>query len=213
MADSSTDILMTITGPSGQWRTDSRVGFSSLQGSAGLTNGFFENFIFELKEFEFAVGAKSSLGGSDKEKKAREAAKAKTGAAPLAAPAPIPTAGAAEAVHETGKNDTPDMQPIEFTRLMDSASTLLMGALIGCTTLPSISIIKRKAAGTANGGEAYLRLDFSEVLLTDLDWKESSDVVEETGKFIYRKLKISYRPQSQDGSLKPAVTADWTMKS
>ena len=217
MADASTDILMTVTGPSGQMRTDSRVAFSSLQGSGGLTNGFFEHFIFELKEFSFAVGAKSSLGGSEKEKKARElaeqAAKAQPGVAPLAAPAPIHTIGPAEAAREAGKNDTPDMQPIEFTRLMDSASTLLMAALVGCTTLPSVSIVKRKAAGTANGGEAYLRLDFTEVLLIGLDWKESSDVVEETGTFIYRKLKVSYRPQSQDGSLQPAVTANWAMKS
>ena len=48
------------------------------------------------------------------------------------------------------KNDTPDMQPIEFTRLMDSASIRLMNYLTTCTTLPSISIVKRKAAGTRN---------------------------------------------------------------
>ncbi len=214
MADVVPDILMIVTGPEGQIRTDSKLGFSSLQGSSALTSGFFEGYIFELKEFSFAVGAGSSLAAAAAEKTAREQAARPVATAPgepqpAAPPAPKP----APVTLATGKSDNPDMQPIDFTRLMDSASLLLMGALTACTTLTSISIVKRKASGTLNAGEAYLRLDFTDVLLTALDWKESNDVVEESGTFIYRQLKVQYRPQAADGTLGALTSVSWAMKS
>ncbi len=223
MAELSTDILMTVTGVSGPIKTDSNVTFASRLQSDDLTNGFVAKYIFELREFSFSAGAAASLAaGKDKDKAKKDAEGAGMSSLsgigrhnPLVGGALSIKGAEAAKVAEIAKarqSDTPDMQPIEFTRLMDSASAQLCKALTGCQTLPAVAIVKRKAAGTLNGGEAFLRLDFSQVLLIGLEWKESNDVVEETVTFIYRKLKISYRPQSADGTLGSAVTADWSMQ-
>ena len=218
MADATTDILMRVVGPAGPMRTDSPVKFDTTATSDNLMFGFQTLFMSELREFDFEVGAPSSLDTAA-EKKAAAEKQAALDAHPAApggaghSPAKLATGPALASTLASPKNDTPDMQPIEFTRLMDSASIRLMNYLTTCTTLPSISIVKRKAAGTRNGGEAYLRLDFSEVLLIALSWKESSDLVEETGSFNYRKLTIRYRPQAQAGALQPADETTWTMTS
>jgi type VI secretion system Hcp family effector len=105
-----------------------------------------------------------------------------------------------------------DMQPIRFTRIFDMASPILFQALVDCETLSSVAIIKRKAANTQNSGEAYLRLDFTKVLLTELEWEDKEHYVEETGSFIYRELKVQYRQQRADGSLGPPVAIDWKIQ-
>ncbi len=215
MADAATDILMKVVGPSGPVRTDSMAAFQNQEKSGNLMTGFQTLFMCELREFSFEVGARSSLGAADKKKEARAhevAVAAQPGGIAAAPVAPIKPSVQEDTLVKAG-NDTPDMQPIEFTRFMDSASVRLMNLMVKCTTLPSISIVKRKAAGTRNGGEAYLRLDFLEVLLTGLSWKESNDVIEETGTFIYRKLKVRYRPQAADGALQPEIETSWDMKS
>ena len=102
---------------------------------------------------------------------------------------------------------------MEFTRIFDTASTLLFKALVGCETLDSISIIKRKAAGTINSGLAYLRLDFTKVLMTDLEWKDAEHIIEETGTFIYREITVRYRPQKPDGTLGAIIPMNWKMKT
>jgi type VI protein secretion system component Hcp len=92
------------------------------------------------------------------------------------------------------------------------ASPILFQALVDCETLSSVAIIKRKAANTQNSGEAYLRLDFTKVLLTELEWEDKEHYVEETGSFIYRELKVQYRQQRADGSLGPPVAIDWKIQ-
>ena len=198
MAELASDILMIVAGKKGRLQAEGTTDFAQ-RASKDLSSDFFAP-IFELRKFDFSVGTNASLTHGKKEGEAAEGA----------APGSVKPAAAPKA--KDPRADIVDIQPVGFTRLFDAASTQLFSALVNCETIPSISIIKRKAAGTKNSGEAYLRFDFKEVLMITLDWKESSDLVEETGTFIYRKLKVSYRPQKADGSLGSINQIDWTMK-
>ena len=208
MAATGSDILMVVVGKKGRLQAEGTTDFAQ-RASGDLSSDFFSPMIFELQEFTFSVGMASLLGSDEDEQEPDPAAK----------PGSKPTAKRGKPAAKTRKakagsnTDTIDIQPVKFTRLFDAASTQLFTALVNCETIPSISIVKRKAAGSRNSGEAYLRLDFNEVLMIGLDWEEESDLVKENGTFIYRKLKVSYRAQKADGSLDVVKQIDWTMKS
>jgi len=65
-------------------------------------------------------------------------------------------------------------------------------------------------AGAGKPAQAFLRIDFYEVLVTHLDW-DDGDLLNESCTFICRKgFKIQYRRQSADGSLLEPVSIEWT---
>ena len=49
-------------------------------------------------------------------------------------------------------------------------------------------------------------------MITELDWKDAEHYVEETGTFIYRQIKVRYRPQNADGTLGSIIPMSWKMK-
>ena len=104
--------------------------------------------------------------------------------------------------------DDPPVQPISFTRAIDAASPIMMTNMINCTQFQSASLIKRRGAGGNSAGEVYLRIDFTSVLIVSIDW-DDDDKVNETCKFICKKVAISYRPQLPDGSLGAVVPGQW----
>jgi len=172
-----------------------------------------------LREFSFAAGVGASLS-KHSEKKRKAEAKAVSSTAPERELTELQKMrkirGDQINKQEKGnQGEDVDMQPVEFTRVMDSMSTQLFQALVGCETLESISVVKRKATGSANSGDCYLRLDFSKVLVTNLDWKvgESAHVILESCTFIYRKVMIRYRPQRPDGTLDVAIQSEWEMRA
>lgn len=211
MAATSSDILMIVVGKKGRLQAEGTTDFAQ-RTSGDLSSDFFSPMIFELQEFNFSVGVAPPVADDEDDDPADGAAKGKTAAAAARSKANARRSASTRNGQGT-KSDIIDIQPVKFTRLFDSASTQLFTSLVTCETIRSISIIKRKAAGSRNSGEAYLRLDFTEVLLTDLDWAEEADLIKETGTFIYRKLKVSYRPQKADGSLDVVKNINWTMKS
>ena len=219
MADSSIDVLMRVIAGGSPLEGEGQTEWSTAQDM--LRNDFLLGKFCELREFNFSAGVASSMSDDeDEDDKAKNTAAAQPGAAPKPGepPKPAPPAKAAPPTGGSKKkgkggkdHDFVDMQPVEFTRLMDRMSPRLFQALTTCETLDSISVVKRKAAGTRNSGAAYLRLDFTKVLLTQLDWKDSEQLILESGTFIYRKLKIQYRPQRPDGALGTPISTEWTM--
>lgn len=208
-------------------------GMSADKAADRMWQGFEPGRVFELQDFQFSVGVETP----EEKRKAKEAeatkadgakAGAKDGADDKNARRLAETKGRDQrqsreeasktegagtkmiASASSAKDETDvDMQPVEYTRVFDTASTLLFQAMVECDTLKSISVIKRKAAGTDNSGEVYLRLDFEQVLITGLQWRDGVQVVIETGTFIYRKVTIRYRPQKPDGTLGAVVQTKW----
>ena len=216
MAESAVDVLMRVVGPKGPLEAESYTQFKTRPVMDLLRQGFTPGQFCELREFSFAAGVGGSLSKhSQKKRKGEKAA------------LPVEDDGESSELQKVFKirgdqdkrrdkraaGEDVDMQPVEFTRLMDSMSTQLFKALVDCETLESISVVKRKATGSANSGDCYLRLDFSKVLVTNLDWKDSEHVIVETCTFIYRKVTIRYRPQRPDGTLDVAIQSEWEMRA
>ena len=85
-----------------------------------------------------------------------------------------------------------DLEPFTFSRQMDQASPLLFEMCCNSQSFASVTLIKRKAAGTDVSGRAFLRIDFKDVLVIGVDW-DSGDVVKEKCKFICRDVEIQYQ--------------------
>ena len=206
MADAGIDVLMRVVNKGRALQAESRTAFAVNQIIDGLRADFAPGLFCELREFNFSAGA---LSGTPPVAKKDENA--------LQVQLKQRKYEMRKAAARRGGNranlETVDIQPVEFTRIFDTASTLLFKALVGCETLDSISIVKRKAAGAINSGLAYLRLDFTKVLMTDLEWKDAEHIIEETGTFIYREVTVRYRPQKADGTLGPIIPMTWKMKT
>lgn len=223
------DVLMKVVGTSTAYDAESSTVLATGAGADKLLSGFTAGKFCELKSFSFSAGAESALSKDkdddekkEKDKKDKEKNRTEPGQPGNTSRGWLTYEEQRTAIgkgHKAlrdarNKNDPVDMQPVEFTRIMDSMSMQLYAALAKCTTLASVTIAKRKAVGNLSAsGQCYLRLVFSSVLITSLDWKESQHVMMETGTFIYRKLELHYLPQAADGSLGLAARTSWAMKS
>jgi type VI protein secretion system component Hcp len=101
----------------------------------------------------------------------------------------------------------PTFDEVSIKRQMDKSTPGLFAACFNTKPLDRVSVVKRKSAGagSSTGNIPFLRVDFDEVLITDISL-ESGDVVKETLKFVYRSLTLSYRPQKSDGSPDNVIT-------
>ncbi len=100
---------------------------------------------------------------------------------------------------------------VTITRLIDKASMRLMQACINAEGFDSAAIIKRRATGgSLESGEAYMRIDFTGVLITKIDWTDQH-IVQEKCTFITRQVQVRYRPQSASGILGPVSSASWVL--
>lgn len=102
-----------------------------------------------------------------------------------------------------------DLEPVTFSRQMDKASPLLFEMCCNSQSFASATLVKRKAAGTDASGQAFLRIDFKDVLVIGVDW-DSGDLVKERCRFICRGVKVQYKPQLPNGTLGGAVPGTWS---
>jgi type VI protein secretion system component Hcp len=202
------DVLMkvVITAKSLAMEAENQTELEPVDQGDSMLDDFKSGYFCELREFDFSAGVESLI------KKDKQ-----TGPTPPPEPDDDIQTSVARSQWKRSlsrrKGEFVDMQPVGYTRIMDSSSPLLFKALADCTTVASITIVKRKGAGATTAGRGYLRLDFEEVLMTKLDWKDSEHVMLENGTFIYRKLTIKYLSQKPDGTLVPGSSANWLMKA
>jgi len=113
----------------------------------------------------------------------------------------------------TGKpGDRPypsDLDEIQVTKDMDYSSPVIFEKCLASFKFESATILKRRAVGGVLKG--YLRIDFKQVMLTSLDWKDD-EVVEETFNFVCREAVVQYAMESasqQDVTI--VGNATWSM--
>ncbi len=101
-----------------------------------------------------------------------------------------------------------DLKPVEFSRLVDRSSLILLDHCIKRTVFKSATLIKRKAAGGPASGEVFLRFDFHHVLLKSVEWSNDAPIEEEI-EFVCRAVTLNYKPQLPDGSLGAPIHVFW----
>jgi len=117
--------------------------------------------------------------------------------------------GGSEADPNTGSiGYPPSLQPITVSRQMDVMSAALLKECLNCRPLKRVIIVKRKFTGSKDNYEAYLRLEFIDCLLTEVEW-DDDEIIKEKVKFVYRELKTQYRPQDMAGNLGNPVPVDF----
>jgi type VI protein secretion system component Hcp len=98
-----------------------------------------------------------------------------------------------------GKPFSTDLEPVQFSKLMDKSSIELFKACVNFTVFDSATIIKRRGMGS-DLLYTYLQITFTDVLIIDFDWQDD-DVVKENVKFVCREAKVKYAMPKDDGSL------------
>ena len=91
-----------------------------------------------------------------------------------------------------------------FERVVDSASPIFFECCCKSRTFDTAVLIKRLSEGEAGGvfrpSLAYLRIEFTKVLITSISW-EDGDLVKENCDFICQGMKVTYRKQSAGGTI------------
>jgi len=106
-----------------------------------------------------------------------------------------------------------DMEEISVSRQLDKASPIFLQSCLKLKAFTKAVIVKRKVVGSVMAKSTirhlgFLRLEFTEPLITSVDW-EDGDIVREKLKFVCRGIKVAYRPQKADGSLGDPVSMSW----
>ena len=197
-----------------------------------MTVGFQQGYMIEIDSFTFRTG----IGGEDEEaKKERKAHESKrkevdrqhadslrewdqlkrdnpTLAKPRKPAYPEPTSVGSYSRFRQGEaaKYPVDMQPVEFKRGIDMASSTLLQNCINRVNYSSATLIKRKPTGGPASGEVFLRFDFDTVLMTRVDWDDDVPI-KESCKFICRAVTIHYKPQLPDGTLGDPIQGFYTM--
>jgi type VI protein secretion system component Hcp len=175
-----------------------------------LTKDFVKGKYFEVEDLDF--GVKLSDRDSSRKASRRDAdnrtvtdATEEAGGGPFAKfiDGTIPLAQA--------NGDGPPVYPVTFdevsiSRKLDCASPILFKACATTAALTQVTVVKRKTAGRADGGLAvgikniaYFRVEFQDVLVTDIGWSVSDVLIREKMKFVCRRITMKYRPQLSDG--------------
>ena len=83
-----------------------------------------------------------------------------------------------------------DLEPISITKRMDLSSPTLFDCMRNSFKFQTATIIRRKAIG-AEMLRTYLRIEFGDVMITELEWSDD-DVIKETFKFVCRSASVRY---------------------
>lgn len=203
MAAKGSDILMKVMVENGkllQADAQTEIHFDEKQDT--LAAGFNTGSVFEVNDFSFNLGKSgSTASGADTAGLSSEEI------------ALMLEQNRQRQEAEENPSLVVEVEPVSFTRWMDSASPALLQCMVDRKTLSSISIIKRKAAGTAQAGRTYFRVDFIKVLLIGLDWDDEDNLVTEKCTFICRRVDMKFRSQKADGTFGPTVPGSWIIAS
>jgi type VI protein secretion system component Hcp len=101
-----------------------------------------------------------------------------------------------------------NLNPISCTRQLDSASPVLFEDCGKGTPYLQAAIVRRKVVGggmqnlDANSHlMSYVRLDFTDVVITNLSWSNDDDGIKESFQFVCAKAEVHFRQQSQTGTV------------
>jgi type VI protein secretion system component Hcp len=229
MADSSNDILMRIC------LTKGDNGFLAAECQTEVTTDedvfvydYYNGQFCEVKEFSFGVTLDDKDAATDKVNTTSNAGAPAAGGGLLAGiqaqKAKMDAANAPTTKFARWKSATPeqiksmppympDMQEFSITRLYDKASPILFEKCCNSVSIESISIVKRKLIG-ANMLRGFLRFDFTEVLVTHVEW-QNAEVMKESFKFAFRFMKVKYRrvvpkPGSDQPDLQVFEMEEWS---
>ncbi len=206
MAD-KVDILMKIVDEHGPVIGESQ---SVLTRGDDFVKGFETGMFFDISDFDFDVSVRGDDGGGESDDDDDEK--------PAVPPKKKKKKSGGFGQWLAGPHDgyPVDMQPFQFTKELDQTSPLLFYFCSNSISLKSVTMVHRKAGGQKAVGQGYwgyLRIDFTDVLLTSVSWDVADAIATEKVKFICREIKVQYRSQNPDGSMAEPIGVEWKFKA
>jgi type VI protein secretion system component Hcp len=215
MADTPPELLMMFLNPSKQALAASST--STLTSGDTLAANFTAGQFFQIKEFGLGIELKDDEGTKD-------TAKAKTTADPKSGTSEpdietLPTTGSRRSFSryrsvQPGQS-TPDLpyrikpEACSFSREIDEASPSLFEFCAKRVRLGGAVIIKRGLVGGDAGWVTFLRLEFVNVLLTNMNWGDST-LVSESGSFTFTDMLVQYVQRKTDGTVQGStLSCEW----
>jgi type VI secretion system secreted protein Hcp len=105
----------------------------------------------------------------------------------------------------TSKNK-PCVRDITITKVLDKATPILFVNAVSGMTIPNATLVARKSAAGAAGGQEYFVMTLKDVVVTSVqDGGSTEGTPVEQISLAFGSLTLQYKPQRDDGSLGPAV--------
>jgi type VI secretion system secreted protein Hcp len=113
-----------------------------------------------------------------------------------------------------GATGKAQFQDFHFSSNTSKASPKIMLACASGTHIKKAELFCRKAGGdSANGGLEFLKLTFTDVLVSSFQQSGGGDVPTESISFNFGKIEFEYTPQNADGTAGAPVMAGWDVKA
>lgn len=93
-----------------------------------------------------------------------------------------------------------EFEKFSFKRTLDRASPVLFSSCCASETFDSAAIVKRMSQGGDRAPVGFMRIDFTKILITGMDWSDG-ELVTESIDFICQSMDITLRFQTVDGSV------------
>jgi type VI protein secretion system component Hcp len=123
-----------------------------------------------------------------------------------------------DALRSQGDRYPSDLESVTISRRMDRSSPTLFDKCRSSFKFNSATILKRKAIG-ADTLRGFLRIDFYDVMLTDLNWDHDEQIKEKL-KFVCRRADVTYAVETMGGGAKKGSNlltkqpvASWSMRA
>lgn len=151
--------------------------------------GSYANF-FEVHDFDFNMSIKE--GDNNKESPG-----------PGISPGPFARWRSATPTEYKDIKYPVEFDKFSFKKTVDRASPIFFENCCKSITFDSATVVKRLSQGGDRPSLGFMRMDFTTVLLTGLDWSDG-ELIKESCDFICQKLKITLRTPAIDGTISSA---------
>lgn len=217
MASEPIDVLMTFIQKSGQGVLAECRAVMHPDDNSDMCADFKEGCYFEIESFSFNAELSentddTSVGAGTAVRNAPRSRDPQKGGARGNGTMSASSGKFAKYISQGSLNFKFEPQEVTISRQMDKASPILLDNCLKRIPFTKAVIVRRKVVGVSGnlGGyhRGFLRLDFSEPLITGVTWEDGDDV-KETLKFIFRGLTVTYRPQKDTGEPGDKVPMSW----
>jgi type VI secretion system secreted protein Hcp len=101
-----------------------------------------------------------------------------------------------------------DLSDFSIMKTLDKASPKLLGTMAKGTHVKTATLTAVKAGGKG----PYLTITFGELFVTSVQWSASSEIPSESVSFSYNHIKVEYKLQGEDGTLKTGAQCEYDVK-
>ena len=217
MANNSGDMLMKLVAAGGKaLQAESQAVLNTSADS--LLKGFLPGYFFEVQDFVIGFGLQDDDSASDPGAQMAALLQAH-GAATSATGGGKPPKASKPRFGKWVNGDSSTTYPstldqVSFSKLFDATSPAMFEMCGESKAFDSATMVRRRSGGGDTTGKVptlmtFLRIDFTNVLITDVDWDIGDDGIKEKCKFVCRAVKVQYARQRADGTHMGAITGDW----